>query len=146
MAMINTGSRNANQLAVRLGEDTRGYVTDSHVVWNVGKGNSDLAAPLCIGNRIFMVANNGVMNCLNADTGEEIWKDRLTGKFTASPITANGLIYLCNEEGNTYVVKAADQFELLADNQLEDGMRASPAAADGHLFLRTFTTLYCIGQ
>ena len=146
MAMINTVSRNANQLAVRLGEDTRGDVTDSHVVWNVGKGNSDLAAPLCIGNRIFMVANNGVMNCLNADTGEEIWKDRLTGKFTASPITANGLIYLCNEEGNTYVVKAADQFELLADNQLEDGMRASPAAADGHLFLRTFTTLYCIGQ
>ena len=146
MAIINTGSRNANQLAVRLGEDTRGDVTDSHIVWNVGKGNSDLAAPLCIGNRIFMVANNGVMNCLNADTGEEIWKDRLTGKFTASPITANGLIYLCNEEGNTFVVKAADQFELIADNKLEDGMRASPAAADGHLFLRTFTTLYCIGE
>ena len=145
MAVLNTGSRNSNQLAVRLADDTRGDVSESHVVWNRTKGNSDLAAPLCIGDRVFMIANNGVMVCLNANDGEEVWKDRLDGTFTASPITANGLIYICNEEGDCFVVKAADNFELVARNKLEDGMRASPAAANGRLFLRTFTTLYCIG-
>ncbi len=145
-AIINTGSRGANLLSVRLDETTRGDVSMSHVIWNRDKGNSDLSGPILIGERIFSVLNNGVVNCVDAKTGEEIWKDRIEGTFTASPISANGLIYFFNEEGVGYVIKAADSFELISKNQLSEGMRASASAADGHLFLRTFTHLYSIGK
>jgi len=145
-AILNTGSRGSNLLSVRLDETTRGDVTESHVVWNRDKGNSDLSAPILIGDRIFSVLNNGVLNCVDAGTGTEVWKDRIEGTFTASPITANGVIYFCNEEGVCFVVRAADQFELVAKNSLPEGMRASPSAADGRLFLRTFTKLYAIGM
>ena len=145
-AIINTGSRGSNLLSVRLDDSTRGDVSESHVVWNRDKGNSDLSAPLLIGDRIFSILNNGVINCVDVRTGEEIWKDRVEGTFTASPITANGVIYFCNEAGDCYVVKAADTYELISHNHLDEGMRASPAAADGHVFFRTFTHLYAIGQ
>ena len=121
-------------------------MSESHVVWNRDKGNSDLSAPLLIGDRIFSILNNGVINCVDVRTGEEIWKDRVEGTFTASPITANGVIYFCNEAGDCFVVKAADAYELVSHNRLDEGMRASPAAADGQLFFRTFTHLYAIGQ
>ena len=146
LAILNTGSRGANMMAVELGKETRGDVTETHVRWNREQGNSDLASPLVIGDRVFMITNTGVAVCLNAATGEEIWKDRVGGTFTASPITANGLIYFCNEEGDLIVIRAADQFELVARNRLKEGMRASPSVANGCLYLRTFGHLYCIGQ
>lgn len=145
-AILNTGSRASNLLSVRLDDTTRGDVSESHVVWNRDKGNSDLSAPILIGDRVFSVLNNGVVNCINVQTGEEIWKDRIEGTFTASPIAGDGRIYFCNEEGDCYVVEAADAFKLISKNHLSEGMRASPSAADGHLFLRTFSRLYCIGE
>ena len=145
-AILNTGSRGSNLLSVRLDETTRGDVSQSHVVWNRDKGNSDLSAPILIGDRIFSVLNNGVVNCVDVKTGEEIWKDRIEGTFTASPIAGDGRIYFCNEEGDCYVVEASDSFKLISKNHLSEGMRASPSAADGHLFLRTFTRLYCLGK
>ena len=121
-------------------------MSQSHVVWNRDKGNSDLSAPIVIGERIFSIANNGVLACVSVVNGEEIWKDRLEGTFTSSPITANGMIYFSNEEGDTTVIRAADSFQVVAKNHLNEGLRASLSAADGHLFLRTFTHLYAIGK
>ena len=143
-AIINTGSRNSNLVSVRLDASTRGDVTESHVVWNRDKGNSDLSAPVLIGDRIYSIANNGVINCVNAETGEEVWKGRADGTFTASPIAAGDRIYFCNEEGDTFVIRAGETFEQIARNRLNEGMRASQAAADGMLFLRTFSHLYAI--
>jgi outer membrane protein assembly factor BamB len=143
-AILNTGSRGANLLSVRLGEATRGDVSESHVVWNRPKGNSDLSAPVLVGNRIYSVANNGVVTAVDADSGEEVWQGRIDGAFTASPIVAGDRIYFCNEAGDCFVVHAGDQFEVLQHNVLQEGMRASPAVADGTLFLRTFSHLYAI--
>jgi outer membrane protein assembly factor BamB len=84
-------------------------------------------------------------SCVNADTGEEVWKGRADGTFTASPIAAGDLLYFCNEEGDTFVIRAGETFEIVSRNHLSEGMRASPSAADGMLFLRTFTHLYAIG-
>jgi len=145
-AILNTGSRGANLIAVELNDTTKGDVSESHVKWNRDKGNSRLAAPLLISNRIYMITDTGVANCVNADTGEEIWKDRVGGTHVASPITANGMIYFCSEEGDVTVIKAADEFEVVSKNHIADGMRASPSAAQGRLYLRTFGYLYCIGQ
>lgn len=145
MAILNTGTRSSNLLAVRLDETTRGDVSKSHVVWDRTKGNSDLSAQVLVGERIYLVANNGVSVCINVHNGEEVWKHRLEGTFTASAIAANNLIYFCNEEGATTVMRAADTPEVLATNVLAEGMRSSPSAADGMLFLRTFGHLYAIG-
>lgn len=146
LAILNTGSRGANLIAVELNESTKGDVTETHVAWDRPKGNSRLAAPLLLNDRVYMITDTGVANCVDANTGEEIWKGRVGGTHVASPITANGYIYFCSEEGDVTVIKAGDTFKVVAKNHLKDGMRASPAAADGRLYLRTFEHLYCIGR
>ena len=145
-AILNTGSRGANLMAVELNETTKGDVTDSHIKWNRDKANSRLAAPLLIEDRIYMITDTGVANCVDADTGKEVWKDRVGGTHVASPITANGLIYFCSEEGDVTVINAGDEFKIVARNHIADGMRSSPSVAHGRLYLRTFGHLYCIGQ
>lgn len=146
LAILNTGDRTANMMAVRLDGTTTGDVTDTHVVWDRDKGNARLAAPLLIEGRVFMVTDTGVVTCLDARSGAEVWKDRIGGTHVASPITANGLIYFGSEEGDITVIRAADRFELVSKNRLNEGMRASLAAADGRLYLRTSGHLYCIGD
>ena len=133
-------------MAVELNETTKGDVTESHVKWNRDKANSRLAAPLLVENRIYMITDTGVANCVDAETGDEVWKDRVGGTHVASPIFANGLIYFCSEEGDVTVIEAGDEFKVITKNHIADGMRASPSAAHGRLYLRTFGHLYCIGQ
>ena len=145
-AIINTGSRGANLISVTLSESTQGDVTESHVKWNREKGNSRLATPLLVDNRVYMINDTGAATCVSADTGEVIWQGRVGGTHVASPMTANGLVYFCSEEGDTTVVKAGNKFEIVSRNRLAEGMRASPAAANGRIYLRTFGHLYCIGQ
>lgn len=144
LAIINTGSRGANLLAVRLNETTRGDVTDSHIVWNRTKGNSRLSTPALAEGRLYFVSDNGVVTSVDARTGEEIWKGRIGGNHVASPIVANGQVYFCDEDGVTSVLSAGDEFEIVARNKTADGTRASFAAAEGAIFLRTFTMLYKI--
>lgn len=146
LAILNTGGRGANLMAVKLDESTHGNVDESHVVWNRPRGNSRLATPLLNDGLIYMVTDNGVMICLEAATGEEVWTDRIGGTFVASPLLANGHLYCCNEEGETIVVKAGRKFEVVSKNKLAEGMRSSPAAAHGAVFLRTFGHLYKVAK
>ncbi len=83
---------------------------------------------------------------MEAATGKELWKERLEGSFSASPLLAGGNVYATSETGTTYVFKAADRFELLARNEIEEACLASPVACGGRLYLRTAGSLYCIGQ
>jgi outer membrane protein assembly factor BamB len=143
-AIFNTGSRGANLISLRLDESTRGDVTESHVAWDRTKGNSRLAFPVLHGGRIYSVTDSGVVACIDADTGNEIWAGRVGGNYVASPLIANDLLYLFNEEGTGTVVRLGNEFEILTRNVLAEGVRASPAVANGALFLRTFGHLYRI--
>lgn len=142
MAIINTGSRGANLLAVRLDDSNRGDVTASHVVWNRKKGNSRLCFPALFDGRIYSLTDNGVISCIDAATGHETWTGRVGGNFVASPVIANGLVYLCDEEGRTTVVRTGDKYEVVTKNRLAEGGKASPAVAGGAIFLRTATHVY----
>ncbi len=146
LVIINTGDRNAHMVAIEIDETTIGDVTETNIRWDREKGNSRLATPLLIEGRIYMVTDTGVAICLDARTGEELWKGRIGGDHVASPIYANGLIYCCSVEGDLIVIRAGDKFELVSKSRLPSGMRASPAVADGKLYLRTFDHLYCIGK
>lgn len=89
-----------------------------------------------------MANDTGILSCFDALTGEEIWRERIGGNFSASPLFHDGLIYFFSEEGKATVIRAARKFEIVAENVLGDGFTASPAAVDGSLFLRSQTALY----
>jgi len=91
-----------------------------------------------------VVSDGGVAACLDAQTGKELWRERLGGNQDASPIEVSGRIYFCNREGKTTVLTAGRNFKVLSTNQLKGTFKASPAVADGALFLRSDDHLYRI--
>ncbi|MEX2173698.1 MAG: PQQ-binding-like beta-propeller repeat protein [Pirellulaceae bacterium] len=126
--------------------DGRGDVTESHVAWKATKGAPRYASPILVGDLLFTATDKDILCCLDPKTGEELWQKRVGGTFTSSPIYAGGNLYFCNEEGSTFVVKPAAEFELLSTNKLDEGCLASPAVAGKALILRTKSAVYRIEE
>jgi outer membrane protein assembly factor BamB len=115
------------------------------LVWKTGKVQLDFASPVVYRGRIYSVGTIGV-DCLDAKTGTALWRERLKGKhFWASPIIADGKLYIVSEDGYTNVIKLGDKPEVLATNALGESFLATPAIADGCLYLRSDQHLFCIG-
>ena len=125
----------------------RGDVSQSHKLWEFMNG-PDVPSPVSDGQYFYSVNDRGILWCLNAKTGEEIWggKRIKPGTYSSSLVLADGKIYVTNEEGLTTVVKAGPQFEVLAENDLNDYTLSSPAISDGHILIRTEKFLYSIGR
>ncbi|HEY8186425.1 MAG TPA: PQQ-binding-like beta-propeller repeat protein [Pyrinomonadaceae bacterium] len=132
-------------LALKAGG--RGDVTSSHVLWSTANG-PDVPTPVTDGKYFYIVNDRGVVWCLDARTGTEIYGPlRIKpGTYSASPVLADGKIYVTNEDGLTTVIKAGPKFEVLAENALNDYCLSSPAISDGQIFIRTAQNLYCIGK
>jgi outer membrane protein assembly factor BamB len=115
-------------------------------VWSNDYG-PDVPTPVSDGERLWLVDDKGIMQCLRVADGEPLWGRRRTepGIYTSSLVLADGRIYATNEECTTTVLAAQDDFEVLATNRLEGHILASPAVAGGRIFLRTAEHLYCIG-
>lgn len=124
--------------------DGRGLVNDSHVVWKYPRSAARRSSFVLVDGRLFTVDANGVAACLDAKTGEEIWRARIGGNHSASPIYCRGKIYFFDESGKSTVIEAAPEYKVIAVNSLDDGCMASPAVADDSLYLRTKTALYRI--
>lgn len=144
LLFINTGDGGFKQFAVRPGG--RGDVTESHVSWKFQQGVPSRCAPLLIGELLFMLNEAGIVTCLDASSGEVVWKHRLGGNYSSSPVAAAGRIYLNTEDGESHVIAAARQFKLLSTNHLDAGSMATPAIAGRALFHRTKTHLYRIEE
>ena len=131
-------------LAFRAGG--RGDITESHRLWSFNNG-PDVPTPVTDGKYFYTVNDRGIMWCLDARTGQEIWgSQRLKpAVYSSSPVLADGKLYVSNEDGLTTVVKAGAKFEVLAENDLAGYTLSSPAISDGHIFLRTAQFLYAIG-
>ena len=124
-----------------------GNVTSSHVRWSMGKGVPKSSTPIIVGDLLFMVDDAGIVTCLNAKTGEIAWKNRLKGKYSASPIVADGVLYFQNETGLTTLVAAGDEFQKIGENQVgADGERtfATLSPIEDDILLRNETHLYRI--
>ncbi|HJZ81473.1 MAG TPA: PQQ-binding-like beta-propeller repeat protein [Pyrinomonadaceae bacterium] len=132
-------------LALRAGG--RGDISTSHLLWSTANG-PDVPTPVTDGKYFYIVNDRGIMWCLDAKTGAEIYgQQRIKpGTYSGSPVLADDKIYVTNEEGLTTVVKAGPKFEVLAENPLNDYTLSSPAISDGQIFIRTATNLYCIGK
>src|SRR5262245_19830497 len=132
-------------LALKAGG--RGDVTSSHVLWSTPNG-PDVPTPVTDGKYFYVVRDNGVMWCLDAKTGAEVYANQRikSGTYSGSPVLADGKIYVTNEDGLTTVVAAGPKFEVLAENPLNDYVLSSPAISDGRIYIRTALHLYAIGK
>lgn len=142
MIFYPTGFSNGQLYAVRTGGN--GLITDTHVAWRVKRGASNKPSILLIDDLIYMIGDTGIASCVEAKTGEIVWQQRIGGEYSASPVYADGKIWLFSEEGKTTVFKPGRTFEKLAENNLDEGFLASPAIAGKAFFLRTRTHLYRI--
>lgn len=123
----------------------KGDATTTNVAWEWGKGVPHTASMVVVGDELYFVSDAGIASCADARTGDIRWSERLGGNFSASPVVAEGRIYFFNETGVGYVVKASKTYELLATNELGEPTLASPAVADGTLFVRSEKHLWKIG-
>ena len=131
-------------LALKAGG--RGDITSSHVLWSTANG-PDVPTPVTDGKYFYVVNDRGIVWCLDAKTGQEIYgQQRLKpGTYSASPVLADGKIYITSEDGLTSVIKAGPKFEVVAENALNDYCLSSPAISGGQIFIRTSQHLFCIG-
>ena len=125
----------------------RGDVTDSHVKWKRKRGVPMSPSLLLVGRELYMVSDQGIVSCLDADSGNQYWQERLPGEYSASPVFADGRIYFQNETGVTTVILPGRKHEKIAENRLGDGKTrtfASFAFVDHAILLRSETHLYRI--
>jgi outer membrane protein assembly factor BamB len=139
-----TGFPTGELVAVRA--DRKHDASGRQVAWRVTRGVPTKPSLVLAGDLIFMIDDGGIATCLEAKTGDLVWKARVGGTFSASPLLADGRVYFFDEDGRTTVVAAGRAYKVLATNLLEEGFMASPAVAEGTLFLRTRTHLYAIAK
>ncbi|MEZ6048080.1 MAG: PQQ-binding-like beta-propeller repeat protein [Planctomycetaceae bacterium] len=142
-AVYSLSGRNGPILALVPGG--AGDVTESHLLWKNVRGGPHVPSPAYHDGKLYIATDTGILRCLDAATGKSVWQERLSGKFSASPLIYEDLLYFTNEEGETFILRAGDKFELVQENSLEEYMLASPAVAHDRLYFRTKTKLYCIG-
>jgi outer membrane protein assembly factor BamB len=142
LVYIATGFQVPSLMAVRV--DGRGDVTRTHVAWTLARGAPYTPSPLLVGDELYYLSDTGVLSCVDAKTGEMRFQQRLAGNFSASPVFADGRIYVLSEEGVTTVFAPGRQFKVLATNRLDGRTLASMAIADGAIFVRSSTSVYRI--
>lgn len=144
LLFMTCGFPQKHMLAIR--PDGSGNVTDTHIVWRDTAGASYVPSPIAIGDYFLVVADNGVASCFVAETGERHWRERLPGGHSASIIAANGLAYFTSDEGIVSVVKPGPTFNVVAQSEVGEPVKASPAVYGNQLFIRGEKHLFCIGR
>jgi outer membrane protein assembly factor BamB len=143
MVFATAGYPDRTRMAVRV--DGTGDVTDTHVQWSMRRQVSYVPSPVFHGGHLYTVLDEGMLFCLNAQTGEVVWDHRLGGRHRSSLILTGGHIYATDDRGRTTVFAAnAEAFREVAVNELNEFCYATPAIAGNRIFLRTGANLYCI--
>jgi len=131
-----TGYDSPTLVAIRP-EGAAGDVTETHVAWRIKKAVPHNPSPLLVGDALYLISDKGILSCLDAKTGAERWQHRIGGDFSASPVYADGKIFLQNETGDGFVLAPGNEYRELARNSLGERTLASYAVGDGALFIRT---------
>ena len=124
----------------------QGDITATNVVWRVDRGVPNKPSILLVGDLIYMINDVGIATAVEAKTGSIVWQSRVGGTFSASPVHVAGRLYMFDEDGKATVLDAGREFKILAQNELDNGVMASPAVAGRALFVRTRTDLYRIEE
>lgn len=146
MVFISAGFPAKVVMAINLGAS--GDLGET-VVWKYAKGTGYVPSPILYGDYLYLTTDRGILTCLDAKTGEvkyEGGRIPIPATFTASPIAFEGKILLTSEDGDTFVVKAGPKHEILGTNSVGEPVYASPAVADGKIFIRGEKNMYCVQQ
>lgn len=148
LLFLTTGFPEYHNLAIR--PDGQGNVTKSHIAWHEKNVPARKAAyvpsPIAFDQYFYVISDLGWLSAFEAKTGKRLWLEKLGRHHSASPVLADGRLYLTDDDGITYVLKAGRTFEVLARNPLGDECYSSPAVSDGKIFIRTSRSLWCIGK
>jgi outer membrane protein assembly factor BamB len=145
VACSGDGSGLRGMIGVRLGGS--GDVTKTHLAWEKDSKTPYVPTPVALGKHFYTVTDDGFASCYEARSGKEVWRTRLGGATSASPVLIDGKVYAINEAGTTYVFAAsANAFKLLATNKLGEGVFSTPAVSNNRLYVRGRKHLFCIGK
>jgi outer membrane protein assembly factor BamB len=116
----------------------RGDITESHVKWNLRRGIPEIPSPIFHSGRLYLLRSGGTLSCVRTDTGQVIYQERLgaSGQYAASPVIANGHLYLCSNRGVITVVKCGDEFTVTHQAALDVNIATTPAMDQNSLYLR----------
>jgi outer membrane protein assembly factor BamB len=144
LVVIGSSAAGSN-LAIRRGG--QGDVSETHVAWRIDEAACSFGSPLLYQGRAYFVNRSGVVQCVDAADGKQLWQQRLADSCWASPIAAGQRIYFFTKSGETTVIKAGvDEFQILAENSLPtEEQVVGVAAVNGRFLVRTPTKLVCIG-
>jgi len=143
-ATAGAGGAGRQSAAVRPGD--RLADRGSTVAWKLDRDLPYVPTPIAIDEHLYILSDLGVMTCVVAATGEPVWQEDLDAKFYASPVCVNGRIYLVTRSGEVVVLEAGPEYKLLAKNTLPVKTDATPAIANGRMYIRTLNHLICIGE
>jgi outer membrane protein assembly factor BamB len=145
LLILNTGAERAHTLGVRIDDRMNGDITESHVLWDREKRNASESAPVMVDGILYQTTRGGIVSAVDSKTGRDLWEDRLEGQHLPCPLAVGDKLLFSNDRGQTFVVRASsEKFELVRKNQLAEPISASPAVADGALFIRTKGAMYKI--
>jgi outer membrane protein assembly factor BamB len=132
-------------VAIRSG--AKGDASESQIKWRANEGVGQVPSPLVYRQRLYVVKEGGIVTCFNADTGERVYSGKLGPKvyFNASPVAGDGKIYICSQPGTVIVLKAGDEFTVLARNRIGERINATPALMDGRVYVRTEDHVFAFG-
>ena len=116
------------------------------ITWDYKEGTPDTCCTVVWNELLFAISDDGIARCIHAPSGNLRWKERLKGKYKASPIAVDGRVFFLNTEGLCTVISAQPRFDKLVENKLDDETIASPAVSDGRMYIRGKQFLYCIGK
>ena len=125
-----------------------GQTSSDAIAWSRTGRGSYMPTPLIYQGILYVLANNGVLDAYDLKTGKELYRQRLEhvgSGFSASPVAADGKIYLSNEDGEMLVLAAGPEFKQLATNSMGELLMATPALSDGVMYVRSSTSLFAIG-
>jgi outer membrane protein assembly factor BamB len=138
------GERSGPIMALRPPPDAQ--ASADNIIWRHASGGPYIASPLKLGGELYTAGETGVIKCFDAATGARIWQGRGGASYFASPVAADGLIYMVDEAGDTVVFRSGREFDVVARNRIGERTVASPALADGRIYIRTDRAIYCIGD
>jgi len=148
MVFFPTGFSKGQLLAVKMPEDfpsgSPRVLEESQLAWRLKKAVPNKPSLLLDGDLLYMTDDAGMASCVEAKTGADVWRQRIGGNYSASPILAEGHIYAGNEEGKVVVLATGREFKVLAESHLDDGIMSSPVVSGHALYVRTRTNLYRI--
>jgi outer membrane protein assembly factor BamB len=144
IVFINTGNSKKELWAVK--PDGKGDVTATNVIWKFKENVPGISTPVITNELIFMVNSKGILSCLDAKTGELIWKEKLQGNynFNSAPVSIEDKIYFTDMDGVTTVIKAEKKFQVVGENKLEGKFIARPVVSENSLIMRSDTHIYRI--